>query len=289
MSLSADARMMRAGPTEAPLELPAPRQGRLPRLRARFGTVILIATEAAGVLLLWELLTSVTELVNPVFLPPPSRVVVTLVEFFTSGLIWPHLQFSATNWAVGYALASVIGVSLGILMGTFEPVGRLVGPLAWTLYVTPHISIMPLLIIWLGFGAAPIIALVFVSALFPVLLTTAAGIRTVDPPLIQAGRVFGLSWPRIQQKIVLPATLPFVVTGMRLAIPTSLIGMIIGEILGIGRGLGAVLALGTATFRVDQSIAAVVIVVTSSLTLLRVFAIIERRVAPWLHSREAHG
>lgn len=287
MSLGTDARMLRtARAAEAPLELPAPRQGRLPRLRARFGTVILIATEAAAVLILWELLTGVTELVNPVFLPPPSRVVVALVEFFASGFIWPHLQFSATNWSIGYVLASLFGVSLGVLMGTFEPVGRLVGPLAWTLYVTPHISIMPLLIIWLGFGAAPIIALVFVSALFPVLLTTSAGIRTVDPALIRAGQVFGASWVRIQLKIVLPATLPFIVTGMRLAIPTSLIGMIIGEILGIGRGIGAVLALGTATFRVDQSIAAVVIAVTSSLTLLRVFAIVERRIAPWLHARE---
>jgi NitT/TauT family transport system permease protein len=166
-------------------------------------------------------------------------------------------------------------------MGTFEPVGRLLSPIAWALYATPHIAIRPMLVIWLGFGAAPVMALVFVSALFPILLTTAMGIRTVDPAMISAARVFGANWLQLQRKVVLPATLPFVVTGLKLAIPTSLIGMLVGEILGTGQGLGSILALGTATFRVDQSIAAIVVLVTCSLLLLQVFSFFERRVAPW--------
>ena len=282
MSVSAKAGVVPAArPDEAPVELPAPYRGRLARLRARFGYSILIAIEAVFILSLWEWLTGISGLVNPVFLPPPSKVVTALIEFFVTGSIWPHLQFSATNWSTGYLLASVLGVVLGVLMGTFEPVGRLVSPLAWALYATPHISIMPMLVIWFGFGPAPIIALVFVSAVFPILLTTAAGIRTVDPAVISAGYVFGASWGQLQRKVVLPATLPFFVTGMRIAIPTSLIGMVIGEILGVGRGIGAVLALGTASFRVDQSIAAIVILVTTSLTLLRLFGAFEHRIAPW--------
>jgi NitT/TauT family transport system permease protein len=270
-----------------PLELAADDRGAIDRLRRRLGYPILIGVEAILFLALWEYLTATTRLVNPVFLPPPSRVVGALIELFTSGEIWPHLRFSATSWSVGYSLAAVAGISLGLLMGAFTPVGRLLGPLAWSLYATPHISIRPMLVIWFGFGAAPIMALVFVSAIFPILLTTAAGVRTVDPAMIRAGQVFGGGWADLQRKIVLPATLPFVVTGLRLAIPTSLIGMLVGEILGSGQGLGAILALGTATFRVDQAIAALVILVTTSLSLLRLFGWIEHKLAPW--RRETAG
>jgi NitT/TauT family transport system permease protein len=274
------------GRHEPPLELPAIDRGPVDRFRRRFGYVVLILVEAVLFLGLWEWLTGISGLVNPVFLPPPSRVAGALVELFTSGEAWPHLAFSARSWFVGFGVAAIVGVSLGVLMGAFTPVGRLLGPLAWSLYATPHISIRPMLVIWFGFGAAPIMALIFVSAIFPILLTTAAGVRTADPVMIRAARVFGGRWLDVQRKVVLPATLPFVVTGLRLAIPTSLIGMLIGEILGSGQGLGAILALGTATFRVDQAIAALVILVTTSLTLLRVFGWIEHRVAPWRHARE---
>jgi ABC-type nitrate/sulfonate/bicarbonate transport system permease component len=267
--------------TRPPLELPAVDVGALGRFRRRFGYAVLITVEAILFLALWEFLTGMSGLVNPVFLPPPSKVVAALVDLFTSGEVWPHLRFSATTWSIGYGLAALVGVGVGLLMGAFQPVGRLLGPLAWSLYATPHISIRPMLVIWFGFGAAPIIALVFVSAIFPILLTTAAGVRTVDPTLLRAGEVFGGRWVDLQRKIVLPATLPFVVTGLRLAIPTSLIGMLVGEILGSGQGLGAILALGTATFRVDQAIAALVILVTTSLALLRLFSIIEAKIAPW--------
>jgi ABC-type nitrate/sulfonate/bicarbonate transport system permease component len=276
------------GHAEPPLELPAVERSPLGHLRHRFGYPILIAVETALFLALWEFLTAGSRLVNPVFLPPPSKVVGALVELFASGEIWPHLRFSASTWSLGYGLAAVAGVSIGLLMGAFIPVGRLLGPIAWSLYATPHISIRPMLVIWFGFGAAPIVALVFVSAIFPILLTTAAGVRTVDPAMLRAGQVFGGSWLDLQRKIVLPSTLPFVVTGLRLAIPTSLIGMLVGEILGSGQGLGAILALGTATFRVDQAIASIVILVTASLALLRLFGWIEHRVAPWRRS-EAVG
>jgi NitT/TauT family transport system permease protein len=273
-------RMPRADAT-APVELPAARGRLAERLKQRWGGRLVVAGEAVLFLGLWEWATTGGRLINPVFLPPPSRVFGTLIELFTSGTIWPELRFSATTWSVGYGLAALVGISFGLLMGAFQSVGRLLGPLAWSLYATPHISIRPMLVIWFGFGAAPIIALVFVSAIFPILLTTAAGVRTVDPALLRAGEVFGGRWVDIQRKIVLPATLPFVVTGLRLAIPTSLIGMLVGEILGSGQGLGAILALGAATFRVDQAIAAIVILVAASLTLLRLFAALERRLAPW--------
>jgi NitT/TauT family transport system permease protein len=271
---------------EPPLELPSVDRGRVGRFQDRFGYLLVIALEAIVFLAVWEWLTAVTKLINPVFLPPPSRVVGTLVDLFATGEVWPHLRFSATSWLVGFGLAAIVGVSVGLLMGTFMPIRMLIGPVAWSLYVTPHISIRPMLVIWFGFGAAPIVALIFVSAIFPILLTTAAGVQTVDPAMVRAARVFGGRWHDIQRKVVLPATLPFVVIGLRLAIPTSLIGMLVGEILGSGQGIGAILALGTATFRVDQAIAAIVILVTTSLLLLRLFAWMEHRVAPWRHSKE---
>jgi NitT/TauT family transport system permease protein len=271
---------------EPPLELPSVDRGRAGRFRERYGYLLVILLEAVVFLAVWEWLTAVSRIVNPVFLPPPSKVAGTLVDLFASGFVWPHLRFSATSWLIGFGLAAIVGVTVGLLMGTFMPIRMLIGPIAWSLYATPHISVRPMLVIWFGFGAAPIIALVFISALFPILLTTAAGVQTVDPAMVRAARVFGARGHDIQRKVVLPATLPFVVIGLRLAIPTSLIGMLVGEILGSGQGIGAVLALGTATFRVDQAIAAIVILVVTSLILLRLFSWIERRVAPWRHTKE---
>jgi ABC-type nitrate/sulfonate/bicarbonate transport system permease component len=265
-----------------PLELPIPDSGPLRRFIDRFGRPLFVLAEAFAFLAIWELITSGLKLVNPVFLPPPSEIIGALYRFFvTEGTIYEHLQFSATTWFTGYTLAALLGIGIGLLMGTFEPVGRLISPLAWSLYATPHISLRPMFVIWFGFGPAPIIALVFISAFFPILLTSSAGVTTADPTLLRAGQVFGANRLQLYLKVVLPSTVPFIVAGMRLAIPTSIIGMVVGEILGSGLGIGAVLALGAAKFHVEEAFAAIVILVTASLSLLAIFGRLEKKLAPW--------
>jgi NitT/TauT family transport system permease protein len=116
---------------------------------------------------------------------------------------------------------------------------------------------------------------------FPILVNTASGPRTTDPVLTRAARVFGASRAQWYRKVVLPSSVPFVATGLRTAIPASLIGLLVGEILGAPAGLGAMVALGANTFRAEESFAAILVLIILSVSLLRGFRALEERVAPW--------
>lgn len=252
-----------------------------PSLIDRFGRTTFLVTEMVLIVAVWEVAFGVLELVNPALFPPPSAIFGALVELSVEGSLLPNLAYSARSWVFGYTIALSVGVGLGLMMGTFRPVGRLLGPLAWALYAAPIIAIRPMTTIWFGFGAAPIVFLVFLTGLFPVMLNTAVGVRTVDRSLLRAGRVFGGRTVSLYLKVRLPWTLPYIFAGMRLAIPASIIGLLIGELLGSPRGLGALISIATSRFRADQSLAVIFILVLISVTLIRVAEGIERKVSAW--------
>ena len=136
--------------------------------------------------------------------------------------------------------------------------------------------------IWFGFGATPIVFLVFLSAVFPILLNTATGIKTVEVSLLRAGRVFGASWWELYRKVRLPWTRPYVFAGMRTAIPTSVIGLLVGELVGSPKGLGAVIMIATSRFKTEQAFAAIVMLVVFSVGMVRLLTLAERLTAPWI-------
>jgi NitT/TauT family transport system permease protein len=247
-----------------------------------------VLAEWLAVLLFWQLSVSTLGLVNQAFLPAPLTILRAAVTMLSGSTWWEHAAYSAVNWVTGYGLATIAGVVTGLVIGTLPRAYRLVVPLAWSLYATPLVAIRPMTVVWFGFGAAPIIFLIFISALVPVMLNSAAGIRTVDPSLVRAARVFGASQFRVYLKIILPSTVPYIAAGMRLAIPASLIGMLVGELVGSPKGIGAVISLASSTFRTDQALAAVVLLVIVSVTLVRGAERLQRRLAPW-HFDAAHG
>ncbi|MFN8518520.1 MAG: ABC transporter permease [Chloroflexota bacterium] len=242
---------------------------------------LLLVVEFVVIIAIWEFAQGSLKLVNPVFLPPPSRVWDALMRMIGNGTLIDAAVYSVTNFLIGYGLAAVAGVVLGLVIGSWRPGIKLIAPLVWALYAMPLIAIRPMTTIWFGFGATPIIFLVFLSAMLPVILNTMAGVSTVDPSLKRAARVFGADRLQTYRKVILPATVPFVLTGLRLAVVTGWIILLASEIHGAPNGFGALMSVAQSRFRVDQAFAIIVVIVILSVCSVRLIGLLESRVSSW--------
>ncbi|HET6948699.1 MAG TPA: ABC transporter permease [bacterium] len=255
--------------------------GRSPRsTRDRLRRAVLTAINIAGFFLLWEWAVSVSG-ISPIFLPPPTTILKAGAEMVGRGQLWGHLSYSATNFAIGFVLAAVAGTVLGLLMGASRSVEYLLGPYVWALYATPRIALLPLLILWLGFGAESKILLIFLSAVMPVLITSMDGVKTVDQSLLRAAKVFGASRTQIYTRVVLPFTLPFIMTGLRQGVGRGLIAMVVAEMFGSGRGVGFMIARSAAQLDAAAMFALLIVLVVISVGLVYLMTALERWVAPW--------
>jgi NitT/TauT family transport system permease protein len=156
-----------------------------------------------------------------------------------------------------------------------------IGPIAWTIYATPSIAYQPLAKAWFGFGIGPVIFLVTISAIFPILLNVAAGMRTTNPSMIRAARVYGAGRMRLYRSVYLPSTIPFLFAGLRQAVVLATIGMVVAELAGSSSGMGALIIRASNTYQTDQAFAAIAVVVVWSVGMTQVVTAIERGVAPW--------
>lgn len=242
---------------------------------------LIVAVELVALGLLWEFVQGSLKLVNPVFLPPPSEIWEALVRLATRGDLLGDVIASMTSFAYGFSVAAVGGIAIGLAIGGSKVLTKLVAPLVWALYAMPLIAIRPMTPFWFGFGTGPIIFLVFLAALLPMILNTMAGVRTVDRSLVQAARVFGASRAQIFANIVLPATVPFIMTGLRLAVIIAWIILLASEIVSAPRGFGHILAVATSRFRVDEAFAAIFLIVVISVSSVRLVGYFEQRVSSW--------
>ena len=248
-----------------------------PRRRSPFRRPTIIVLELLGMLAFWHLAVVTFEWVNPLFYPPPGKVLGALGDLWEEGVLAENIRFSVTVWSKGYLIGAVSGVAFGVLMGTSNATYRLGAPIVWSLWATPLIALRPMTAVWFGFGDRPIIFLVFLGTFFPIALNTAAGAREVDGSLIRSARVFGANRWEEFRKIRLPWTRPYIFAGMRLAIPTSIIALLIGELLGSSKGLGAMITLNTSRFRTDRTFAVILVLVLLSVTLVQIVEALDRR------------
>ncbi len=244
--------------------------------------------EVALILALWEVLISGFEVIPPAFLPPPSAIAASVVQLIISPPFVNQLVYSVSNLVVGVLIASLAGVSVGLAVGWLRPLEITVAPLIWTMYSIPKVALAPLIILGLGLGPASKILLVVLVSFFPVALNTMLGTQTVDPSLIHAARVFGTRGWRLAIKVIIPATLPFILVGLRRAVALGFIGEILGEFLGGADGLGYLLGRATVAFRMDDALAIVAIMVIFANAGLIALDLIRRRLAPWHSEGPVH-
>ena len=254
----------------------------LARLYRQYRAAIRAVYSVITALLIWELIGRYV-LTSKLMFAPVSAVLVEFAKLWSTGELQRHMLVSFTALAAGFVIATVVGVAVGSLIAMSEAVGEHLDPLINALYATPLIALSPILIMALGIGPASKVAIVFLLAVFPILINTTAGIRSTDENLIEAARSFSASRGEIFRLVLLPAALPFIVAGLRLAIGRGLVGIFIGELFGAREGLGYLISISGQTFDVPGMFVGVLVLAAAGVISVAALEYLERKIAPWRH------
>lgn len=228
----------------------------------------------------WELVAALR--IKPkILLPGPLDVAQAFQHIFSSSTIWDDLRVSGEELLYGYLLAVLVGVTLGIAFGWYRRLGYLFDPIVNFMYAVPRVALTPLLIIWLGIGLTSKVALVFLIAVFPVLINTSSGVRSLEPQLLRAARCFGASDLQMFRTVALPASVPFILSGLRLAIGQALIGVFVAELVGSQYGIGQLMNNAGDQFQTDVVFAGLLIFAISGVVLTSLLRRVEQHFAAW--------
>lgn len=212
---------------------------------------------------------------------PPSRVVGAAVDMIGGGELARALGDSVEALLIGFGLAAVVGIAFGYAMGWWRTLGRTLDPFVAALYVVPVASLVPVVIVWLGLGLAARVLVIFLFAVFEPILSAYAGAKSVDPLLVDVARTFGAGRRDLGRKVVLPATLPFALTGLRMAASRAVKGMVLAEMLFSVTGLGGLLMRYAGQFRIDRVLVVIVTVALLGVAMTGVVQAVERRALRW--------
>lgn len=241
----------------------SPRRRQLPE---RFIAAALGGGFIVVAIIVWQLLASL-RLVNTFLSSSPALVAKSLYEQAASGLLLRSLAASALEFSVGFAAAAVIGVVVGLLMGRYRYIEYAIDPYVWLLYSAPVIAMFPLMVLVLGLGRPTVIFITLLLSIVPVIVNTAQGVRNVDKQLVQAAVSFGASEVALLGKIILPASVPTIMAGVRLAIGRALVGVIVGEFFAGDAGLGYDISFYAGRLNTSAVFASVLVVVVAGLLL----------------------
>jgi len=231
-------------------------------------------------LLAWEILPRVGA-ISASFLPPTSQVFTFLVRSLLSGELERHIFISLSRSLAGFALALSIALPLGFLLGWFRTFERYVDPLIQVFRQTSAFALFPLFILVLGIGEVSKIAIIFYGAQWPILLNTISGVKNVDPLLVKSARSMGLSRFALFRKIVLPAALPTIFTGLRLAATFSILIIVSAEMMGASAGLGYVLSNSQYNFDILRMYSAIISLALIGLGTNYLLVTLEKRLTGW--------
>lgn len=236
---------------------------------------------AVLVLAAWQICSDL-KVVNPAFASSPIQIIEAFHSYFTpEGGGWDALRISAIEFGLGFLIALGAGLLIGFAMGWFRWFEYLVDPLVNFGYAAPRIALVPLLVIWFGIGTPSKVAVVFLSAVFPIIINTASGVKVVDQQLIQVSRSFKASQTQLFRTVVIPGAVPSIVTGIRLGIGQGLIGMVVGELLASTAGLGYTIETAGNNLQSPTMFVAVVLVSGIGVILSQLMRIVERRLDRW--------
>ena len=238
------------------------------------------ALSLVGGLLIWEGMSRLY-VDNSLFLAAPSQIALAIYKLAVSGDLARHVEISAAEFAIGYVIASVIGIAMGLVMAESERAKGILQPWISGLYATPTIALAPLFLLWLGIGIWSKVLVVITLVLFPVVINTEAGLRTTSIRLIEMLKSFGATRRQIFVKISLPSAAPFVLAGLKLGIGRGLIAVVVAELFGSRAGLGQLISQSADAFNMPNLFAAVVILATAGIAMTAGFTWLEKRLVPW--------
>ncbi len=220
--------------------------------------------------------------VRPIFISSPAAVFSKAWELYAvTGEIWRHLRESALEVLVGFGSAILLGIPLGLWAGRSRIASYALEPFMSALNATPQVAFLPLIVLWVGTGFACRALIIFLLTLVPILINAHAAVRTVDPRLLRVARSFCCSEWRLFTSIILPASVPFLLAGLRLGIGRAMIGIVVGELYGSAIGIGIMINKAGAFFQTDTVFVGVFTIVAAGLALTEVLRQIEKRVEIW--------
>jgi ABC-type nitrate/sulfonate/bicarbonate transport system permease component len=224
--------------------------------------------------------------INPLFMSYPSKIVLGAITLIQAGALQEALAESLRTLVLGYAAAAVFGVLVGLGIGRYREVEAALDWLTNALYATPLVALIPLVILWFGLGFTAKVFVVFLFTLFPVLINTSIGVKNVNRALIDVGVAFVANERQIFTKIILPASLPYIMAGLRLGIGRAIIGMVTAEFFTAISGLGGLVVKYGNQFRTDEMLVPVLILMGLGVVLTAALQRAEQWIAPWKKTDE---
>ena len=232
----------------------------------------------ALILVVWEVLGP---LVNPILFSYPSKIAAPFIELTLSGELPHYAAESLQILFYGLAAAIVVGIPLAVLMARVKPVDWALELPINAFYATPIVALVPLLVLWFGIYMQAKIIVVFLFAVFPILINTYQGVRECDKNLLEVARSFRSSERRMWKDVLLPFAIPYIAAGIRLAIGRGLVGMVIAEFYTTISGLGFMITRYANVFETDKTFVPVILLMLLGVALTGSLKWVERRIAPW--------
>jgi NitT/TauT family transport system permease protein len=266
-----------------PIAAAAADQAITPNLWRRVEPTLLGAGGILALLLVWELLPRVVHISEgtKLFFTTPSQVAGTLWRLFATGEVWAPLQVSATGFGLGLGLAIAIGLPLGVVLGRSTTMNAMFDPFITAFNATPRLVFLPLVMLWFGLGVEAKVVIVVIGAMFPILINTYEGVRNADKVLINVVRSFGAKEWDIARLVVLPNAMPYIVSGLRLAIGRAVLGVVVAEFFGSEQGLGVMMVQAAGRYQVDIVFSGLIIFTVLSLFMTSLVKILEDRLGRW--------
>jgi ABC-type nitrate/sulfonate/bicarbonate transport system permease component len=254
----------------------APRQN----LLARWRKPLLGALAVTLFFVAWQAIFLVVPY-NPLFISKPSAIAAGFVDLIDSGDLIDDLAVSAVPFFIGLGAAVLVGVPLGLVMGWRKRVGYALDPLMTVFYASPLAALAPLLVIFFGVGVSGKATIIFFLAVFPFVFNAAAGVRAVEPLLINVVRSLGGGEWDLYRLVIFPSVLPFIVAASRIAVGRALIGVLVGEFFAASEGIGYAISRFGDIFALDRMFACILTVMVIAVALTEGIRFAERTAFPW--------
>jgi sulfonate transport system permease protein len=241
---------------------------------------LLRALIPSTVIVLWQVLSS-TGVINPQLFPSPLQVIAGFVHLVKTGALADAIPASLGRAGIGLTNGLIIGVTAGTIAGLFRLGDELFDSTFQIIRAIPFIALLPLMIIWFGIEEEPKIILISIACIFPAYVNTYAGVRHVDSKLIEAGKVFGMNKVQLILKVILPMARPQMLVGLRYAMTTSLLALIVAEQINAQRGIGAIILNANSALRIDLMISGILVYATIGIMIDILMRVIEQKSMPW--------
>lgn len=263
-----------------PSERWLPKTTIIARIRANMGMAQITVINLTIFILIWQLIANM-DIFPQIFFPSPLEIFNEYKEMILDGTLAYNGLYSLRNLTVGFVISVILGVTIGLAAGTMRWLNTIISPYYWSLNAMPSLAIIPLIVLWFGFGMESKVLLIVLNATLPILISTLAGVSTVDQTLIRVAKALNAN--RLQRfvKIVIPFTLPFILTGCKLGLSSALTTTVVSEMLGSSEGLGYVIIRKVEQFNPAGVFAMLLLLAAVALIMVNGMAALQYRVTPW--------